>query len=53
MSKICRTFAAKSGKVMKRIYIQPEIEISNLTLTTIICTSAGEGPDAPGDTIGD
>ena len=38
---------------MKKMYYKPETEISKLTPTTIICTSAGEGPDAPGDTIGD
>ena len=38
---------------MKKIYNQPEIEISNLMPTTVICLSAGEGGDAPGDSIGD
>ena len=30
MSKICRTFAPKFGKVMKKIYNQPEIEIAEV-----------------------
>ena len=38
---------------MKKNYNQPEIEISYLMPITTICTSAGGGPDAPGDTIGD
>jgi len=37
----------------KKLYNQPVVELSKMMPTTIICVSAGEGPDAPGDSIGD
>ena len=43
-----RAFMAK-----KKMYKQPESSVEELMPQSVICTSAGEGPDAPGDTIGD
>ena len=37
----------------KRLYNQPEIFISSMMPTTIICASITPGPPAPEDTIGD
>jgi hypothetical protein len=37
----------------KKMYNQPLIQAAELMPMTIICVSAGDGGDAPGDTIGD
>ena len=49
MSKICRTFAADLERnIMKAMYKQPNVEISEVKPTTIICASVTEGTGGTG-----
>ena len=57
MSKICRTFAADLERnIMKAMYKQPNVEISEVKPTSIICASITPGNNTSqqlGEPVGD